>query len=84
MIENMKEDILCTRFTGKELNVIYDENVQKLIKMNKIVSRIFLYRLNVLLSEFFCSDVQNCFILIFFFDFNPNCMGIHNGFGPQL
>ena len=74
VVENMKEYILSSRFTGKELYIVNYEYINKLIEMYKIVSRVLLNRFNVLLRKLFGWNVKNRLFWVLVFDFNTDGM----------
>src|SRR5690606_34099508 len=72
MVKYVEEYILCARFTGKKLDIINNENVYNLIKMDEIVPIVLFNGIDILLGEFFRRNVQNRFFWILIFNINTN------------
>src|SRR5690606_10227290 len=68
MIENMEENILGPFFASKIMNIIHDDHIHGLVKINEIVDRIVLQRIYKLLTEPFAGHVYNQFIRQLLFD----------------
>ena len=66
----MEKHILRTRFTRQKLNIVYDENIDKLVEVNEIISVVFLYGIDVLLGKFFSRNIEDSFFRIICFDLN--------------
>ena len=58
----MKENILGFFFTGQKMNIIDDQNINHLVKMNKIVLVITTYGIDKLLGKLLGSYIQNRFL----------------------
>ena len=53
MVEYVEKDILCTRLARKQLNIINNQYIDYLVKMDEIVAIVLFDGFYVLLSEFF-------------------------------
>ncbi len=58
VVEDVEEDVLGSRFPGKELYVIDDKDIDELVEMYKVIPGILLDRFDVLLGKFFRRDIQ--------------------------
>ena len=59
VVENVEERVLCLRFSGKELYVVNDEDINHLVEAHEIVSCLVLARSHELLDELLCVDVKD-------------------------
>lgn len=74
VIEDAKKDILGTFFSCKELDVVDDQDVDHLIKMNEVIGGLILNSVYELVRKFFWLHIQYGFIRKAFFDRNANGM----------
>ena len=58
VIKDVKKDVLGTGFSREELHVVNDQNIDQLVKVNKVVSRILFDRLNVLLCKLLGRNIE--------------------------
>ncbi len=74
MIEYVEENILGSLFTGKFMNVVNNQNINHLVKMNKVVLVVISNCLNELSLELSSINIQNGFFGLLIFNLNPNCL----------
>ncbi len=74
MIENMKESFLSFLFSGKFMHIIQNQNVNHLIKMEKIVPVIVSGCFRKLCLKFICIYIQHHLVGHVLFHFNTDCL----------
>ena len=74
VIEDLKKDILGFLLSSERVYIIYDEHIDHLIKVNKVVFGVPTDGLDELRLEFFSRHIQHCFFGILIFYRNADTM----------
>ena len=74
MIENMEESILGSSFSCQLVNIIQNQHVYQLIKVQEIIDLVLTHSFSELRLEHVRCQVQHHFIRVILLDFHPDSL----------
>jgi hypothetical protein len=68
VVKDLEEDFLGTLFFSKELNIVNNQHIEVLVKVDELIVIALLGRVDKLIDEFLSTDKHNHFLLVGLFD----------------